>query len=130
MFLYHFTDKADLTKIDPSFFGVNHYSRNEAQASGVKRAFFYDSKEPKEALLSGSNFRYGIELSNSVIYDLDKDKQRLKDKFNFDVDAILRHLSKHFLGVSYTTSFKCYAIFKAVKVTRQEKRGILTYGQG
>lgn len=119
MLLYHFSNK-DFKILKPSFFGINHYSKNEREACSIPRSFCYNSREPLEHTLQGSKYRYGIELSNSVIYDLDKDIHGLKTRYSGNIHYILSQLKKFYFGISYTTSFKCYCLFKDIKVSWQD----------
>ena len=119
MLLYHFSNY-DFKILKPSYFGKNHYSKNEAQTSNFKRSFCYGTTEPQETLLNGSNFRYTVQIDKALIYDLDKDKQGFKEKFNYDIDKILKAIKARYTGASYTTSFKTFILLKAVKVQRKE----------
>lgn len=119
MKLYHFSnEKFNILK--PSFFGKNFYTKNDVQACNIKRSFAYDTQKPLEHSLTGTKYRYILKVDKNKIYDLDKDKERLKDKFKYDIDKILNYIKRKFYGASYTTSFKCYAIFKNVKVVKQD----------
>ena len=118
MLLYHFSNY-DFKILKPSYFGKNHYSKNEAQASNFKRSFCYDTTEPQEAILNGSNFRYTVRIDKALIYDLDRDKQGFKEKFNYDIDRILKAIKATYTGASYTTSFKTFILLTAVKVQKE-----------
>jgi hypothetical protein len=119
MRLYHFSNY-DFNTLKPSFFGLNHYSKNEMKASSIPRSFCYDTSTPQEHLLTSSKFRYTLEIDKNTIYDLDHDKLNFLSTFKNDITFILGYLRKKYLGVSYTTSFKCYCLFKDIKPIKQE----------
>ena len=120
MLLYHFSNK-DFKILKPSFFGINHYSKNEREACNIKRSFCYDTEKPLENTLEGSKYRYTVSVKDNLIYSLDKDNEGLKVKFNYDIDKILSYLKKkNFLGITYNTSFQCYCIFKDIKPIKQD----------
>lgn len=121
MLLYHFSNQ-NFKILKPSFFGINHYSKNESKACCIPRSFFYDTEKPLEHTLEGSKYRYTIELSKNLIYNLDIDKFDLKNREKFNIDRILKHIIfARYKGISYTSSFKCYCLFKDIKVSWQDK---------
>jgi hypothetical protein len=123
--LYHFTDKK-LNAISPQFFGKNAYSKNEALASGIKRAFFYGKAKPQEYLLEGTAYRYTVTVKKSSVYDLRKDCQGLIKKAGGDIDKLLRLIKRDYIGAVYDCGFICYILFKSIKV---ESRAELELGK-
>lgn len=120
MLLYHFSNQ-NFKILKTSFFGINHYSKNESKACSIPRSFFYNTEKPLECTLEGSKYRYTVIVDKNKIYDLDKDKQRLKDNPLLDIYSIINHLKAlNYYGISYTHSFKCYCLFKDIKPLRQE----------
>jgi hypothetical protein len=122
MKIFHFSD-IDLQIIKPSYFGKNSYTANDKQASNVKRSFFYTVKNPLEYLFHSSSFRYTVDIPESLIYNLDIDEANIKEKFNFDIEKILKWVKARYQGAIYTTSFKTVILFYAVEVSRKEERG-------
>ncbi len=120
MRLYHFTNKENLKTISPKFFGKNSYSKNDANISTVKRAFYYDKPKAQEYLLSDALYRYTIEIDKNKIYDLTKDKENYTVKLS-DIDAILRKLKSKYDGVKYDCGFQCYILFKNQTVKGAKK---------
>jgi len=119
MKLYHFTDK-DLKKISIKYFGYNNYTKNDARYT-TKRFFCYDSVQPKEYHLKASQYRYTIKVDNKNIYNLDKDKLKIKEKYNYNIDRILKYLSLNFTACSYDIGFSCYCVFKDIKPSEKAR---------
>ena len=120
MLLYHFSNK-DFKILKPSFFGINHYSKNEREACNIKRSFCYDTEKPLENTLEGSKYRYTIKIKEKDIYNLDIDKFDLKNREKFNIYRILKHIIfARYQGISYTTSFKCYCLFRDIKPIKQD----------
>jgi|GEM_PF-4467636 len=115
MKLYHFSDKEGLKKIEIKYFGGNSYTKNDANISSVKRAFYYDRAKAQEYLLESCSYRYTVEVDSRKIYDLTKDKENYTVKGNC-IDAILRELKKKYIGVKYNNGFQCYNLFKTLTV--------------
>lgn len=119
MNLYHFSNKKfDTLKIE--YFGYNSYTQNDAKYP-IKRLFFYNTKEPQEYYFNNVDYCYIIKVDKKNIYDLDSDKLSLKKQFNFDIDNILEYIRKNYLVCSYTTSFKCYCVFRDIKPIKIKK---------
>jgi len=114
MLLYHNTNK-DIDILKPKYFGYNHYTKNDKECCSIPRLFFYDSRNPKEYHLEGCSFCYVVDIPKKEIYDLDKDKEKLKGKFDYDIDKILKYIKQNYTGCCYTTSFVCYCVFKDIK---------------
>jgi len=118
MKLYHFTDE-DIGTLKIENFGKNHYSKNDLKYP-QKRLFFYDSLEPGEYHLKGCQYRYTVNIDEKDIYNLDTDKLRLKQKYNYDIDNILKFIDENFKACCYTSSFLCYCVFKDIIPTKKE----------
>ena len=120
MKLYHFSSIGNLKKIDVQYFGKNSFTKNDANISTVKRAFYYAEPKPLEYLLESSTYRYTVKIDAEKIYDLTKDNKGYTVKFN-NIDAILRELQKNFDAVTYDCGFQCYNVFKPLTVKEIKK---------
>lgn len=128
MRLYHFTD-VKLDNIDVKHFGNNIYTLRDVKASGVKRAFYYLEAKPLEYRFETNKYMYIVEIKDSQLYDLRKDKKRLVKKFGqygaCDIEALLKYIKKQYRGVIYNTggsdNIAClfYNIRPIKKITRR-----------
>tara|TARA_Y100000592_G_scaffold20397_1_gene31254 strand:+ start:1382 stop:1888 length:507 start_codon:yes stop_codon:yes gene_type:complete len=130
--LYHYTTSwrlytAESFIMDPMFFVKSRgtYSRNEWNASGVPRSFFYTDLDRTETFIGGR--LYTAEVDADKIYDLKNDEKDPEGKskhywrrFGNNWDAILKEIIKDgYDGVYYTInqgSIPVIAYFKKIKV--------------
>jgi hypothetical protein len=125
MRLYHFSSKNNLTSLNPNEFGKNSYTRSDKKVSDVPRVFFYTDPTQKESFFkTPSVFLYSTEVDDELIYDLNEDKEDLKNKFfskRRDIDALLKHFSSEecqYKGLKYKTSqFDVVLWFEEINVT-------------
>lgn len=118
--LYHFTDQ-DIKQVKPSFFGANAYTARDARFN-IKRAFFYTTRTPKEDRFRYCQYCYIVTADRSKLYDLRADKSKLVNKYNGDIDAILRNIKKNYDGLIYNVGFDIVCLFKTADVDRIIKR--------
>jgi len=110
--LYHYSNVDFKGKIEPRFFGVNHYTKNSVKEAVINRSFFYIGRG-KEAFLQGCKFCYIAEIEKSKIYDLVEDKKGLKDKFCFN-DLLIYVKNLGYYGISGNNGFKVICLFKGI----------------
>lgn len=70
--LYHYDKLDGLTELDPAKTTPNSYTRDDYNAFGVKRVFYYTDPSQKEIMISGH--LYVVYADKSKIYDIDKDE--------------------------------------------------------
>ena len=115
--LYHYTNKPDIEKISPSFFGNNSYTGVSNRISSFKRSYFYDKPDP-EILLKNSRYCYTAKIKANELYNLTDDILSLnKGQYNFT--EILWKLKKlKYKGIvgSVNEKYNVICLFYDVKV--------------
>jgi len=90
--LYHYTNKPDIEKISPSFFGNNSYTGVSNRISSFKRTYFYDKPDP-ETLLKNSRYCYTAKIKYNEVYNIIEDKLSLNNS-QYTFTEILWKLKK------------------------------------
>lgn len=119
--LYHYSNKKFDT-VKPSFFGHNHFTRNDVIACKVARAFFYLNNAPNEYRFFNSRYRYKAVIAEQNLYDLRTDTKGLKAKYSGDVSGLLAYCKRLYKGIIYNTGFDIVCLFSNTPVTRELHR--------
>jgi hypothetical protein len=119
MKLYHYSEHKELKKLKVSYFGKHSYTNNDCNLSQVKRSFLYYSIERIEYRFKGK-YCYTCDISNNYIYNLNNDVYKLKDRYKYNIDKMLRVIKKlGYKGVLYNIgSLHIVNLFYNVKVKR------------
>jgi hypothetical protein len=114
--LYHFS-KADLKKVNPSFFGLNSYTVNDSRFK-VKRAFFYTVPQALEYRFKGLAM-YRARVNAGQVYNLIADRRGLKLKYGGNIEGLLNCIKKEYKGLLYEAGGLLIAsLFYSVKVEK------------
>ena len=112
--IYHYSNQDFKGKIEPGYFGLNHYTKESARESDVDRSFFYIGKG-REYFLQGAKFCYIAEIEQAKIYDLIKDKKNLKTIcLNFS-DILKKVKNLGYYGIKGNNGFDVICLFKPIK---------------
>ena len=112
--LYHYSNQDFKGKIEPSFFGLNSYSKSSYRDSDIDRSFFYIGKG-KEYFLNGTKFCYIVEIEQSKIYDLTKDIKNFKTICKDFTDILSTVKKLGYYGIKGNNGFDVVCLFKAIK---------------
>jgi len=115
MKLYHYSDKK-LKTISTKFFGANSYSFNEKKSSNIPRSFFYLKPEIPEYHLKNSKYSYIVNVEPSKLYDLRKDKDNLKVKYQGNIEGLLQYIKDNFFGCIYNVGFDIAVLFDNIEI--------------
>jgi len=112
--LYHFTNKPNLKKISVKYFGGNSYSKNESQASSVKRSFFYTEPRICESALQGAEYCYIAITDEKKLYPIQTDPKKYLSKYSTITEA-LKAISRRYNGIIYQyNNYKIVSLFKDI----------------
>jgi len=117
--LYHYSNKK-LETISPSYFGANSYSFNEKKTSNIPRSFFYLEQNIPEYHLKNSKYCYIVDIEPSKLYDLRKDKDNLKVKYQGNIEGLLQYIKDNFFGCIYNVGFDIAILFNDIEVLKKE----------
>ena len=126
--LYHYTDVNIPDKIKVKTFGKNYYTKNDISACNIKRAFYYIGKGKIEHILKYSKYLYIVEVNKNKLYNLDIDKNKLKEKFTrknldlVDIPKMINYIKKRYIGAIYNDNV--VSVFKDLPYTKKVIRGI------
>lgn len=115
--LYHYSSEDFKGYIKPGFLGINTYTRNDKNISGLARAFYYTEAGAVEYLLKGSKYLYITEVEPGRIYDITKDKRGYIQRGRGDIDKALRLIKRNYKGVIYSLgNYKVVNLFTRAKI--------------
>ena len=114
MKLYHYSDKK-LKTISTKFFGANSYSFNEKKYP-INRSFFYLEAKIPEYHLKNSKYSYTVNVEPSKLYDLRKDKDNLKVKYQGNIEGLLQYIKDNFFGCIYNVGFDIAVLFDNIEI--------------
>ena len=112
--IYHYSNQDFKGKIEPSYFGLNSYSKSSYRDSDIDRSFFYIGKG-KEYFLNGTKFCYIVEIEQSKIYDLTKDIKNFKAICKDFTDILSTVKKLGYYGIKGNNGFDVVCLFKAIK---------------
>ena len=124
MTLYHYAKSKDNVLIlDPKYFlsGRNTFTRNDFQASGLPRVFFYVNLDHAEDIVKQSRTLYTAVVNVDKVYDITKDPAGLKKEArnwptniygepiktapsSLNMDLLLRGIAENYSGAFYETN--------------------------
>jgi len=110
--LYHYSNK-DLKIISPDFFGENSYTAREKRISPLPRIFFYLEPKPEEYHLENTKYLYTSIIDKADLYDLQADKDNLKEKF-ISLEDLLTYLKDNYKGVIYNLGYGIACLFYSI----------------
>ena len=121
--LYHYSNQDFKGKIEPGYFGKNHYTKESIRESNLARSFFYIGKG-KENFLAGAKYVYIAEIEPGKIYDFEKDPKNLKDSGK-NFNEILVYVKKlGYFGISGNNGFKVVCLFRDIKYIDKKILGV------
>lgn len=113
--LYHYSDKK-FDSIEPKFFGDNFHTLGDIKSSRIKRSFFYIDKNIPEYRFENCKYQYIAEVLANKIYDLRKDKQNLKRKYQGNIEGLLAYIKEgKYHGAIYNCGYDIAILFKNIK---------------
>lgn len=134
MTLYHFTPQQNILGkswppkeilLTPKHFGKHQWTRGDAEVSKTPRIFFYATLKNYEANRFSSHTLFTAKVDKSEVYDLSKDPDGLKSKFD-NFNSIFRQvIRKGYNGAMYKVNGMNIVVwFKPIKVTLARKAKI------
>lgn len=119
--LYHYSNKNFKGYVSPNFLGLNTYTSNDKNISGLARAFYYTRPGTVEYLLRGSKYLYITEVEPSRIYDITKDKRGYLQRTGQDIDKTLRLIKRNYKGVIYSLgNYEVVNLFSRAKIKQRK----------
>ena len=128
MKLYHYSNIDIPDKIKIKKFGKNYYTKNDISVCNIKRSFYYIGKGKIEQCFKYSKYLYIAEVSKNRLYNLDIDKNKLKNKFTrknlniIDIPKMVSYIKKRYIGAVYNENV--VSIFKDLPYKKKIKKGI------
>ncbi len=126
--LYHYSEIDISDKIKVKTFGKNYFTKNDISACNIKRSFYYIGKGKVEQFFKDSKYLYIAEVSKNRLYNLDIDKNKLKNKFTrknlniVDIPKIVSYIKKRYIGAIYNDNV--VSIFRDLQYSKKIKRRI------
>ncbi|OGT62665.1 MAG: hypothetical protein A3E85_00230 [Gammaproteobacteria bacterium RIFCSPHIGHO2_12_FULL_45_12] len=96
--IYHYSEKANLSSIDPAYYGSAVSGRSELRrgGSGLNKSFFYTLDKPEPLLQGGTRYQLYLPADwKALIYDIYEDKDKLH------LEAKARLLANHTFPYDY-----------------------------
>lgn len=101
MKLYHYSDNKNIKKLKVNYFSKNNYTYNDKKVSDLNRIFFYTNIESIEYCFK-NKYCYTCDIPDKDIYNLQVDKLKLKQKYKYNIDTLLKNIKKRkYKGIYY-----------------------------
>ena len=142
MTLYHYGKSGeDAIILDPEYFlsDRNTFTRNDFQASGLPRIFFYVNLDQAEDIVKQGRTLYAAVVNIDKVYDITKDPEGLKKEArnwptniygepiktapsSLNVDLLLRSIAENYPGAFYKTGDMDVVVwFKPIEVYKVQE---------